>query len=385
MRNWSKVLILAGLAVFHASAGPRARLLTKDAESGSPEAQYDLAEIHRAGDEVERNLELAAAWYEKAAVQNLPKAQYALALCHAEGSGVPRNDERALYWLNKAAGYYYAPAQYKLGESYANGELGLRKDPEEAVKWMRQAAAREFGGAFHAMGNYYLFGRGVAADEAKAVEWFQRGAARGDEKCVRMIANNFQEWSAYLTDAKPGLGLVVKQARSGDADAQLTLGRYYWSEASEPEARRMAVTWLTKAAEQGRVEADKLLVDYYLEKDRALLMKHCEKVAESGDAEYQEKLAGLYVENGAEADLKAAAHWYLKAAKQDRLESQIKCVFIYGKGTGVARDRSEAYAWALMVGHRGNKAYERALEPILSMEEKMKAMKRFRALLREIK
>jgi TPR repeat protein len=389
LKKWKIVLVLAGLSAFYVYADFNVQLLIKQATDGMPGAQFDLAEKYSKGDGVEQDRKAAAEWFEKAAVQNLPKAQYELAMCYAEGKGVQQDHQQAIHWLNQAAGFYFAPAQYQLGKSFEQGNLGLSKDLERAVKWMRLASSQALPESFYALGTYYLAGQGVAENEAKAVEWFQRGAKQANEDCIHIVANHFNEWSHYLTDQTPYLDYFIAKAESGDADAQLMLGQIYRGDDADDQRLKEAVIWLAKAAEQGNTEANKLLVDHYLNgkgvpKNRELALQHCENVALTGDVACQEQLAGMYAESGTEDDLKASLNWYLQAAKQGRQGAQIKCIFIYGKGTGVPPNRAEAYAWALVVGQNGKKAYERSLEPILTVEEKMKAMKRYRALLREM-
>lgn len=46
-------------------------------------------------------------------------------------------------WLREAAEKGHAPAQMRLGELYVQG-LGVASDPQEAAKWMRQAAAQNY-------------------------------------------------------------------------------------------------------------------------------------------------------------------------------------------------------------------------------------------------
>lgn len=383
------ILIAMMFISLSANAALQIQLLSKAAESGQPQAQFDLAEKYSSGDEIAQNLKLAAEWYEKAAEQNLPQAQYALAHCYAEGLGVEQDHALAIHWLNRAVQLYHPPAQYKIGLCFEKGALGLKKDPAKAVKWARSAASQEYAPAYTMLGRYYLNGFGVKADLPAAIKWFQRGAKGGDQESIQIIAEHFDEWQDYLNDATPGLDYVATKANAGDLESQLVLADYYRSNADE-DSQVKAVEWLTKAADQGSAEAVALLIEHYesgkgIEQDIGMAMDYCRSLAEEGEVQYQEKLAKLYAEPGTLQNLNESLVWYLKAAKQGSMSAQIKCIFIYGKGTGVTRNRVEAYAWSMVVGHNGNKAYQNSLEPILSMEEKMQGMRRFRAILKELK
>ncbi len=66
------------------------------------------------GDGVERDVDEAVRWYEKAAEQGMPEAQTALGDLHAVGVGLPADPEAAASWYEKAASQGHEAAQAKL-------------------------------------------------------------------------------------------------------------------------------------------------------------------------------------------------------------------------------------------------------------------------------
>ena len=62
-----------------------------------------------------------------------PQAQFQLGWLYDNGEGVPHDDKEAVKWYRKAAEQGYASAQYNLGVRHYNGE-GIPQDDEEAVK-----------------------------------------------------------------------------------------------------------------------------------------------------------------------------------------------------------------------------------------------------------
>lgn len=127
-----------------------------------------------------------------------------------------RNDDYATAYAawEAAARAGDAEAQNGLGWLYAGG-LGVRRDPEEAVRWYRVAAAQGQGGAQLNLANHYYYGLGVPVDRKRAAELFQTAAEKG-----------------Y-------------------AEAQNSLGRMYKSGEGVPRDPSQAVAWLARAAEQG--------------------------------------------------------------------------------------------------------------------------------------
>lgn len=75
----------------------------KAAELDSDEAQNELGNIYRDGDDVEENLIEAVKWYRKAAEQGYAEAQYNLGRCYDFGWGVAEDKAEAEQWYRKAA------------------------------------------------------------------------------------------------------------------------------------------------------------------------------------------------------------------------------------------------------------------------------------------
>jgi TPR repeat protein len=68
------------------------------ATHGDARSQTSLGYLLREGKGLPRNSKIAAAWYQKAALQGEPTAQSALCEMYSRGEGVPRDLEAALLW-----------------------------------------------------------------------------------------------------------------------------------------------------------------------------------------------------------------------------------------------------------------------------------------------
>lgn len=82
-----------------------------------------------------RDFEQAAFWLSKAAEQGDPEAQYNLGLAYIKGQGVAADLGAAFRWMVMAAEQGLAPAQARLGLMYVTGD-GVALDPVEAHKWL---------------------------------------------------------------------------------------------------------------------------------------------------------------------------------------------------------------------------------------------------------
>lgn len=136
-------------------------LLTKD-------AQVRLGKCYFHGIGVEQNDEEAASLFRAAASQGDAEGQYCLALCYIWGHGVPQNavEGARLCRLSEAQGY--SCAQLTLGSLYANGEGGVPKDLQEAVKYYRLAADQGLVEAYEPLAECYDKGEGVPQDKEEA-------------------------------------------------------------------------------------------------------------------------------------------------------------------------------------------------------------------------
>ena len=103
-----------------------------EALRGTVAAQFELAVILE-----EQDLELATAWYQKAAQQGHTEAAFRAGLLCLKSE--LRRQPEAVYWLSQAANAGHLSAQYNLGLVHEKG-LGVKVDPEEALKWHRIAA-----------------------------------------------------------------------------------------------------------------------------------------------------------------------------------------------------------------------------------------------------
>jgi hypothetical protein len=106
-------------------------------------------------------------------------------------------------------------------------------------------------------------------------------------------------------------------------------------------------------------------------------------LAETGDAEAQTALAGLYLDGlGTAADAIAALRWYRRAAEQGEPVAQQSLGDLYGQGRGAARNLVSAYVWLSLAADQGLRwsAQRRdELSPQLSPDQRSEAEARLEA------
>jgi TPR repeat protein len=73
------------------------------ANSGNPQAQFELGNFYYQGQLAERDLALALKWFEQASLQGHAEAQHTLGMMFFRGEGVPANNVQAYVVLKMAA------------------------------------------------------------------------------------------------------------------------------------------------------------------------------------------------------------------------------------------------------------------------------------------
>jgi len=130
------------------------------AETGDPEAQFNLAILYKKGNGAMQNKSKAAQWFRKAADHGLADAQYHLARMYDLGDGIEQNFDYAAVWYKKSAKQGNPLAQINLGVLYANGE-GVKQDLVLAYVWLNLAASQ---GLALALDNREILAKSMSED-----------------------------------------------------------------------------------------------------------------------------------------------------------------------------------------------------------------------------
>ena len=189
------------------------------ADSGQPEAEFDLGLLYAQGLGVRRDMTEAARWYRKAAEQGNSAAQFALGQMYSRGWGVPsdeadavrwlqmanspesegpptnwsivegygttRDPAQAVYWYEQAAAKGHPEAQYNLARLYADGE-GVKRDQEQAARWVSASARQGYAPALATFGERYATGRGVPQNDKRAYFWLTLAFLHGDRSVEKL-------------------------------------------------------------------------------------------------------------------------------------------------------------------------------------------------------
>lgn len=188
-----------------------------------------------------------------------------------------------------------------------------------------------------------------------------------------IIADNGSNITGGIVD------LFKYRAEEGNSDAQLRLGKCYYSGDGIEQDKEKALFWLEKAAGQSNVDAQLLLASIYMEGEKGIEQDETKGIywlkeaASQGNVKAQLIIAQCYDEgSGVAKDLNEAANWYRKAAEQGDADAQFELGLRYSLGSGVPHDIQAAMNWLSKAAAQGEEQAKKMLDEFSEMEAQEK-------------
>ncbi|MCD8006182.1 MAG: sel1 repeat family protein [Oscillospiraceae bacterium] len=355
------------------------------AEKGDAVACHNLAMFYADGKGVEKDLDEALRWAEKAKAAGSDKADSTIAVIRKAISNRDAKEAIAkseaefpddkyslqeLYYLSvkysKDGDYEKSfgltlrlalkgviQAQFNCGAAYTMGK-GTAKDEEKAAYWYERAAVNGDSSAQTACGIIYQNGNGVAQNHEKALFWYEKAGEAGNTDAQRWCfsAYNSGFGESIKPDSAKAIYWIEKLAEKGDVTDQMACSVLH-NQAGNWEK---ALYWEEKAAEQGNAHAQHLCGLLYgggigTEKDEAKSFYWFEKAAEQGNADSQYE-CGIHYYDGDAQDYEKSLSWFKKAAGQGHTKAQFFCAEMYYKGKGTPAHIGMARIWATKVAEQ---------------------------------
>lgn len=152
---------------------------------------------------------------------------------------------------------------FLMGRLYAEGEGELRRDPAEAARWWRQAAAAGHTGAQRELALLHLSGRGVPQSFTEATRLFFLAANKGDIDSQFELGTLLISGRGGQMSVDTGMEWLVRAADGGHHPAQLSLARAYLAAERSDPAHAEGVGWLRRAVDAGYTPAIYYLATLY--------------------------------------------------------------------------------------------------------------------------
>ena len=220
-----------------------------------------------------------------------------------------------------------AAMQALLGHIHARG-LGVRRDPDTALGWMRKAAGNGDPGARHELAIRMIEGSGVERDEAGARAMLRELADAGRVEAAYDLAQLLLMGPPDPERRREGLDRLRAAAEAGMTEARYALavllaeveGSTLAGDTPEARAARTeALRWMVAAARAGMGEAQLELGVWLVtgrtgRQDLASAFGWIERAALGGLPLARNRLARMHWQGlGTEGDVIAAVRWHLLA------------------------------------------------------------------------
>lgn len=217
-------------------------------EREDPAVLYKRGVKYYDGDGVEKDHAYAFKCFKAAAEQGYARAQYNLGLMYLRGEGVEYNYDKGKEWYRKAAEQGDVEAQYQLAL-----KLSGEENYDEEVYWLRKLVEQGYANAQMSLAFCYSLGRGVAKDDAKAVELMRKAAVQGCNGAACSLARDYYNGSGCKQDYYEAFRWFLKAAEyENDVKAQYMLGVMYEKGEGVALDYAKAIEWYQKAAEQDK-------------------------------------------------------------------------------------------------------------------------------------
>ena len=154
-------------------------------------------------------------------------------------------------------------------EYQAGVELLNAGDEVSAFDQFKKSMDPGYPDAFSAAGFFYANGRGgVDKDDAKALDFFQKGADLGSQAAQVNLARFYLEGRGVGADREKGLALMESAASTGSEDAHASLAEIYFLGLYDPESKpnfEKALPHVEASANGGNPSATNMLGVMYRE------------------------------------------------------------------------------------------------------------------------
>lgn len=185
----------------------------EESKEGNIVADWYLAHMFRLGQGVQQDSSVAYTYYSRVAESHDPDeddnkrlrivVDSQVHMAHYQRIGIPdagldaNPAGAARAYLRLASNYGHPAAQFALGDMNILGE-GMKKNPQQGLKWLTAAARKRHPAAQAYLGNLYWSGRHVKKNEVRAVMWYILAAETAQPEENPEIFDRFNELVATV-------------------------------------------------------------------------------------------------------------------------------------------------------------------------------------------
>ena len=154
------------------------------AEAGHADSIFSVGLLYYRGQGIERNFSEAVRWYKRAIEKGHSGAMHNYGAMLQDGVGVEKNGALALDYFRRAAKLGQRESFPSIASAYYTGR-GVPKNLAQAARWYREAVNRGVSTGYSGLGMMYENGEGgLPKDRDEAIKYYRKGAEFGDKGAI---------------------------------------------------------------------------------------------------------------------------------------------------------------------------------------------------------
>ncbi len=226
--------------------------ITRSHAAENVRATYLLGSMHLSGNLVTRDENKGVELIRQAADKGESAAQNTIGVWLANGlRGYARDEANALAWFKLAVEQKNAAAMGWIGNFTELGKAGIAQDYLVALDWYKKAGELGNLAGMSNAGRLYALGRGVSADGNEALKWLRRAAAVNYYEAFQWIASVYEFGRGGIAK-NPVLAYAWYGAIPANANAQILKNA---GEGKERVAKVLSASELQEAEKQAKTVA----------------------------------------------------------------------------------------------------------------------------------
>jgi hypothetical protein len=203
---------------------------------------------------------------------------------------------------------------------------------------------------------------GRTPDYAEARRWFELAAAKGNSAAMNQLGGLYENGNGLPQDYATAHHWYELAADKGNRDAMNQLGWFYQNGWDVPQDYAKALEWYGKASDNGNSQGTRNLGWLYqhglgVPQDYTTAREWYEKAAGRGNGQATSDVGFFYQFGwGVPQDYAKAREWFEKASQKGDNTGMTQLGWLYQNGWGVAQDYGKAREWYEKAADIGNVA-----------------------------
>jgi len=157
-----------------------------DSISYSASAAYYIGQMYADESWLDKDVETAVEWYQKAGEKGLADGWNARAYHYYAGDGVKKDYNEAFRCSENAANLGDVVGKFNLSWLYIAG-LGVEQNTMAGIDWLQESAEQGYINAQIQLALFYYEGEHIGQNYNEAAKWFRRASEQGNERAAEYL------------------------------------------------------------------------------------------------------------------------------------------------------------------------------------------------------